>query len=140
MSTNSLARDERRLGMVSAAFLAAMAAAVTLGTPGHASFLPPCPLHAFTGFFCPGCGTTRALYYLVHGHPQMAFGENALSMSLLPFVLFDLAGVLTRRWPTISSRLRPWSLWTLLAIVILFGVLRNIPVGPFTLLAPTDIH
>lgn len=138
MLTDSLARDERRLGIVAAACLTAMAAAVALGTPGHAAFLPPCPLHALTGFFCPGCGSTRALYYLIHGHPLLALAENALAMLLLPFVLYDLGATLTRRWTTISSRLHPWSLWALLVIVILFGGLRNIPL--FSVLAPTAIH
>jgi hypothetical protein len=140
MSTDSLLRDEQRLSLVAAMCLAAMTAAVALGTPGHASFLPPCPLHALTGFFCPGCGSTRALYYLVHGHPVKALAENALAMLLLPFVLYDLGATLTRQWVSLTSRLRPWHVWTLLAVVILFGVLRNVPLAPFTMFAPTDIH
>ncbi len=118
--------------------LTALAAAVVLGTPGRAVFLPPCLFHALTGFYCPGCGTTRAFWYLVHGHPLRALGENALFMLLLPFVLYDLGAVLTRRWNAISTRLRPWSLWTLLAVVVLFTVLRNVPA--FAFLAPTDIR
>jgi disulfide bond formation protein DsbB len=139
MSTNSIPNDERRLAFVGAIVLSAMVVAVSLGTPGHGSLLPPCPLHALTGFFCPGCGTTRALYYLVHGHPLKALAENALSMSLLPFILSDLGATITRRWPTLGSRLRPWSMWVLIAVVILFAVLRNLPMAPFTHLAPTDI-
>ncbi len=134
-----LAFSERRLTTVSAAVFAAMIAAVSLGKPGHSSLLPPCPLHAFTGLFCPGCGTTRALYLLVHGHPVQAMGENALSMLLLPFVLYELGAALTLGWPRLSSQLRPWVLWSLLAVVILFGVLRNLPFAPFTMLAPIDL-
>jgi hypothetical protein len=29
--------------------------------------LLPCPVHLFTGFYCPGCGGTRALRFLLHG-------------------------------------------------------------------------
>jgi len=47
--------------------------------------------------------------------------------------------VLSRRLPVLSTRLRPWAMWTLLALVVLFAVLRNIPVSPFTALAPTDL-
>lgn len=78
------------------------------------------------------------MYYLVHGHPLLALGENALSVLLLPLLLYDLGAVLARRWLTVSSRLRPWSLWTLLAIVVLFGILRNLPW--FAMLAPTAIR
>lgn len=138
MSTELLVRGERRLSIISTMVLAALAAAVVLGTPGRAAFLPPCPLHALTGYFCPGCGTTRAFWYLVHGHPLRALGENVLSMLVLPFVLYDLGAVLTRRWSAISTRLRPWSLWTLFAVIVLFAVLRNL--SAFAYLAPTDLH
>lgn len=30
--------------------------------------LPPCSLYSLTGFYCPGCGGTRACYALVQGH------------------------------------------------------------------------
>ncbi len=132
-------RDERRLAYVSAAVLGMMTAAVLLGTPGHAAWLPPCPLHAITGLFCPGCGATRALYLLVHGYPLSALRENVLAVLSLPFVVYELGAVLTKRFHPLSPRLRPWSLWSLVAIVILFAVLRNLPCFPFTILAPTDL-
>jgi hypothetical protein len=135
--TNPLLRDDRWLNAMSAVILAALTAAVAVGKPGHAAWLPPCPLHAFTGFVCPGCGSTRALYYLVHGQPLAAFRENALAVILLPLVIFELGALLSRRWPSFSTRFRPWTLWGLLAVVIVFGVLRNLPWFP--LLAPTNI-
>lgn len=134
------ARDERRISIVSAIFLTGLIAAVVLGKPGHSSFLPPCLFHALTGLLCPGCGTTRAVWYLVHGHPIRALGENALTLSLLPFLVYDLGAVLTGRWMAISPRLRPWMIWTLLAVVVCFTIARNVPAYPFTLLAPTDIR
>ncbi|ABF40886.1 conserved hypothetical protein [Candidatus Koribacter versatilis Ellin345] len=136
----SLAQDERRLMKVSAAILGAMIVAVTFARPGHRGILPPCPFHALTGFFCPGCGSTRALYLLVHGHPLAAFGENALAVTLLPFLIYELLAVLSRRLPVISTRLRPWAVWTLFAVVLAFSILRNIPGAPFNLLAPTDLR
>ena|SRR5581483_7072912 len=133
-------RDERRLAWVSAMFLAGLAAGVVVGKPGHAAFLPPCVFQKLTGLYCPGCGSTRAVWYLVHGHPLKALGENALVVLLLPFMVYDLAAVLGRRWVTLSSRLRPWMLWTLLGVVIAFTIARNVPLHPFTMLAPTDIR
>ena len=29
--------------------------------------VPPCSFHRMTGFYCPGCGGTRAVYALLHG-------------------------------------------------------------------------
>lgn len=139
MSTD-LAEEERRFAIVTALALCLAASAIILFKPGHSEFLPPCFLHAVTGFSCPGCGTTRALWYLLHGHLLLALGENALSILLLPYVLYDLGATLTRRWRTISSQLPPWSVWAVLTAIILFSVLRNVPMSPFTLLAPTDIR
>ncbi len=138
MRTESIG-SETRLAILSAGVLGGLAALVTVAKPGHAALLPPCPLHALTGFFCPGCGTTRALYLLVHGHPLAAFGENAISVLLLPFLLYELGATLTHRWRPLSPRFAPRTLWIFLAIVLVFAVLRNLPFFPFSMLAPTDL-
>ena len=31
------------------------------------SYYPPCAFHRLTGFYCPGCGGTRAVKALFHG-------------------------------------------------------------------------
>lgn len=134
------AKDERRLTTAAAAILGSTIAAVAVVRPGHSVLLPPCPLHAFTGYFCPGCGATRALYLLVHGHLAAAFGENALAVLLLPIVLYELLAILTRRFPALSPRLRPTTIWALLAVVLAFAILRNLPFAPFNLLAPTALN
>lgn len=45
-------------------FLLAFPALRLLGD-GLLTLFPPCPVHRLTGFFCPGCGATRALWALV---------------------------------------------------------------------------
>jgi hypothetical protein len=133
------AKDERRLAIAAAAVLASILGAVALGRPGHSSLLPPCPFHALTGYFCPGCGSTRALYLLVHGHLAAALGENALAMLLLPLVVYELVAILTRKFPALSARAHPRLIWGLLALVLAFTLLRNLPISPFSLLAPVDL-
>jgi hypothetical protein len=97
------------------------------------SLLPSCPFHVLTGLYCPGCGTTRALHALLHGDPWLAWRMNALAMLALPCL------------PVLLWRsLRPWAsagwltdarVW--LVLVLAFSVLRNIPLAPFTALAPS---
>src|SRR4051812_33540396 len=56
--------------------------------PATHQLLPPCPLHALTGLYCPGCGATRAAHQLLHGHVAAAFNLNPLVFVAVPVVLF----------------------------------------------------
>ncbi len=38
----------------------------------------PCLFHEFTGFYCPGCGGTRAAKALLWGHPVLSFQYHPL--------------------------------------------------------------
>jgi hypothetical protein len=97
--------------------------------PARAGIFPPCPFHELTGWWCPGCGSTRALHQLLHGHLAAAFWLNPLAVLLLPPV-----GYLVARGERVP--MRPIWIWALAGMIIVFGVLRNIPVHPFTMFAP----
>jgi uncharacterized protein DUF2752 len=115
---------------------AGLLVAVDPGVPGH---YPTCPFLAVTGLYCPGCGTLRLVHQLLTGHPGPALGLNPLFMAILPFLLYAylrwaaerVAGV---RLPAIKAP--PWSVRLVPVLVIVFGVVRNIPIDPFTALAP----
>jgi hypothetical protein len=92
-------------------------------------FLPPCLFHAFTGLHCPGCGATRALNQMANGNLIAALKLNALVVLGLP--LGCLIAIPRKR-----HDLPAWCLWTLFIGIALFGFARNIPLFPFTLLAP----
>jgi hypothetical protein len=117
--------------------VALLLARIDPNTPG--SPLPPCPLRALTGLYCPGCGSTRCLHALVHGDVTQALAMNPLLVVVAPvLVLMALrAGDLLPTWRPWESVLavarqpRAW-LWLLLA----YGVLRNLPWMPFAWLAP----
>ena len=107
--------------------------------PADSSLIPPCPFLALTGFHCPGCGTLRALHQLLNGHLTAAFGLNPLTILALPFVGYAFLSTLVlaatgRRLPAMVIPVA-W-IWALLGAIILFWVLRNIPIYPFSLLAP----
>ena len=101
----------------------------------------PCFTYTYLGFYCPGCGDTRALHALVHGHILQAFDYNIL----FPFIVIILAWYYLVGLTTLFFRRRvmwiPESLPTkvtigMVVVIVLFTVLRNIPVWPFTILAP----
>jgi len=107
--------------------------------PANSNFYPPCLFHALTGLYCPGCGTLRALHQLVHGHLLTAFWLNPLMVLSVPF----LGYVFVSRVVLMQSDRSMWGLfipaawiWILLGVIILFWILRNIPLYPFSLLSP----
>lgn len=107
--------------------------------PANSNLYPSCPFHRLTGFYCPGCGTLRALHQLFHGHLLTAFCLNPLTVLCLPFLGYSfLSNVMLlmagRRMPSFSVP-AIW-IWILLGVIISFWVLRNIPLYPFSLLAP----
>ena len=107
--------------------------------PADSSLFPPCPFHALTGLHCPGCGTLRALHQLLHGNLCAAFLLNPLMVSSLLFIAYwtlsGLACVVSGRNVLRVFIPAIW-IWTLLGVIILFWILRNVPVYPFSLLAP----
>jgi uncharacterized membrane protein (GlpM family) len=109
-----------------------LAVIIYLYDPAMSSILPPCPFHAITGLYCPGCGSSRAVHQLMHGHLVKAFDLNPLMISFLPFMGWSL--IQQARGRQILTR--PIWIWTILAVILIFWVLRNIPVYPLTLLAP----
>ena len=85
-----------------------------VGTPGF----PRCPVFALTGWRCPGCGTSRALHAALHGRLADALRLNAALPVALALVAYALA--FPRR------ALRPAFAWTVLALVLAWGVARNV--------------
>jgi hypothetical protein len=82
-----------------------------------------CPIHSLTGFFCPGCGGTRAVKALINGDISLAFHNNAL---LLLSPVFLAIGLAIEKY----SHRRMWLylfLGILLVVVVAFTVLRNQP-------------
>ena len=106
--------------------------------PAKHVFYPRCLFHATTGLSCPGCGGLRGLHELLHGDWLAALRMNLLAFGLVPLlILLGLPHWLRRRPPGATTVWgRPWFIWFLAGVVVAFGVLRNLPIPPFTLLAP----
>ncbi len=107
--------------------------------PSESGIFSPCPFHKITGLYCPGCGSLRALHRLFHGDVSEAFALNPLMILVLPFVVYGLAAnslkcFFNKKIPTLF--LKSYWIWTLFAVIILYGIARNIPVFPFNYLAP----
>ena len=102
--------------------------------PGRTGFFPPCVFRALTGFTCPGCGSTRALHQILHGHFVAAFMLNPLFLLALPFLLFALLrySVVVVRGGIPPRNVLPASvIYALFVIIVSFWIFRNTPFYPF---------
>src|SRR5271155_2956468 len=74
--------------------LAAVAAAIVMlhsFDPATSGLFPPCPLLYLTGWYCPGCGSLRAMHQLLRGNLHAAWALNPLTILLLPFLAYGTA-------------------------------------------------
>ncbi len=107
--------------------------------PRNAGVFPTCPFLSLTGCFCPGCGTLRALHALLRGDVGGAIGYNLLTVLALPFVAYSYATGAMRTFGLRAPRpvfVHPGLIWALLAAIVAYWALRNLPVAPLTALAP----
>jgi hypothetical protein len=127
--------------MLAGAFAVVAAAMVMLEVfdPATSGVFPPCPLRYLTGWYCPGCGSLRAMHQLLHGNLSAAWALNPLTVLLLPFLTYGIASyaLFEIRGKHLPRLFLP-AVWIrgFCALTILFGIARNIPVHPFDLLAP----
>ena len=106
--------------------------------PAAASATGPqtCIVKLLTGFDCPGCGGTRAVWYLSHGDIAAAAHHHAPLVFAAPFLAYLYVSWTVNRLnlpfklPTL--RISNGSLIGFLLAWLAFSVLRNLPWAPFT--------
>lgn len=125
----------------------------------HSDFFPRCIFFSITGLYCPGCGSQRAVSALLHGDFRAAIHYNVLLAASLPLLIYSAYANLRttiywiirdfgeKRTTVLLDLFKPGPVHqkifyspvfvkAFLAVVVLFWILRNIPVFPFNLLAP----
>ena len=107
--------------------------------PTASGWFPQCPFYALTGLSCPGCGATRGMHQLLNGDLTAALDYNALLMLFVPMIIYfvlNLVSVAVRGQTLGIGKLPPAGIWAFAVVLFVFGVLRNLPLYPFTILAP----
>jgi len=104
-----------------------------LGT--RINFSIPCLFHSFTHLYCPGCGMTRAVFSLISLDFVQAFFYNPF-VYVLVFIIFYSFGM--ELYYLVKKKMKnvvyPKKLmYVLLVLLLIFGVLRNIPGWEFLL-------
>ncbi|GAA4562253.1 hypothetical protein GCM10023176_02900 [Micromonospora coerulea] len=96
---------------------------------------PTCLLKLTTGLDCPGCGGTRALWYVLHADLPAAARHHFLFVFSLPFLAYLFvawAGNQAFGWRLPELRLSSKVIGGFLAAWLAFSVVRNLPWAPFT--------
>jgi len=121
--------NQRRASLVGFGLALSVCGAVLVRfPPDQFGFYWVCPLHAWTGLLCPGCGGTRAAAALLRGHLAEAWRLNGLVVGLVPFAAGYGLLLVRRVWfggvffvPVATP------VWGVVAVVAaVFTVMRNL--------------
>lgn len=107
--------------------------------PSEYNFFPKCPLYTYSGIYCAGCGSQRAIHQIINGNIITGIRHNYLLVLVFAVLsyktgLFVLNKIYNKAHTDIFHK--PMSTKIILVLVLLFWALRNINVFPFTELAP----
>ena len=98
--------------------------------PVENKYFPKCPFKELTGLKCPGCGSQRAIHYLLNFDLTDALKENALLVASIPYLIVGLVfeslknpGENTLKWRRRLYGKR--AIFVVLFIIIAFWILRN---------------
>ncbi len=118
-----------------------LVAYVGVKDPNEAGHYPTCPFLALTGYYCPGCGSLRTIHALAHLDFSTPLTLNVLTLFvMIPIAVFYYVRWTTERFlgrPIRKSMAHPLWIWSLLVLILVFWLLRNLE--PFAFLAPYGI-
>ena len=107
--------------------------------PSEHQIFPRCLFNSITGYYCPGCGSQRAIHSLLHFDLAGVVSYNFLFIPGFLLIFYHYSH-------PVLNRLLNWKLpnifyfkstpWIIFGVIILFWILRNLPYYPFSVLAP----
>lgn len=82
----------------------------------------PCVFHLITGAYCPGCGGTRAIIYLMHGEVRKSFQYHPLVIySIVGLAIYIVFYVLGYKRKHFRKILKYYPVLVQFAVVIVFA-------------------
>lgn len=100
---------------------------------------PNCPFFLLTGYYCPGCGTLRAYHQLMHGEAGVAMGLNPLTVLALPAMVYAVASAWLTGFRGTGLPKPKWVAsagWSVAIVLVVFGVVRNLPLDALEWMRP----
>jgi hypothetical protein len=107
--------------------------------PAKHNIFPRCLFNSITGYYCPGCGSQRAIHSLLHFDIEGVVSYNFLFIPAFLLIIYHYLH-------PILNRIFSWKLpnifyfkstpWVIFGFVIAFWIMRNLTFYPFSVLAP----
>jgi hypothetical protein len=126
----------KQYGVAAAIIMTTLFAAALHAYAPAALHLPACPFHQWTGLYCPGCGSTRALHHLLNFEFVAALRCNLMLVILLPFLAlwFGSRALATMRfWRGPVLDISAGAGWWLTAMILAWWMVRNLPFACFVI-------
>jgi hypothetical protein len=119
--------------------LAGLAVLFFVLDPAEHILFPRCVFYSLSGWYCPGCGSQRAIHSLLHLKMAGVVQNNFLFLPAVLAIAFHFVHPLFNRWfgwklPNVFYMKN--TPWVIFGIILLFWLLRNLPFYPFSVLAP----
>lgn len=99
--------------------------------PENSNLFPKCPFKILTSYECPGCGSQRAIHYLLNLNIGSAIKANALLVLSIPYVLLLIFTELLKSKSRFFTRLynilySSKAIWTVFLIIVFWWFARNL--------------
>ncbi len=109
--------------------------------PATNRYFPECPFYKLTHLFCPGCGSQRAMHYLLTGKITRAARSNILLVIFLPF-LIAYYSLQTFNYLNPQQNIniaivnKRWFIYSIAVLFVLYWIARNVNLFGAVFLAP----
>ena len=97
--------------------------------PHHNAYYPKCIFKLVTSLECPGCGSARSIYSLLHGHIQDALDYNTLLVLFVPVILVGVLASFSLYFKNLLKYINHPKIY--LGLILVFWIVRNINYFPF---------
>ncbi|NLL27350.1 MAG: DUF2752 domain-containing protein [Bacteroidales bacterium] len=99
--------------------------------PENSNLFPKCPFRVLTGYECPGCGSQRAVHYLLNLEINNAIKANALLVFSIPYILILFFAELLKAKSKFFMNLHKIlystkAIWVVFIIIVVWWIARNL--------------
>lgn len=99
--------------------------------PESSKLFPKCPFRVLTGYECPGCGSQRAVHYLLNLEIKNAIQANALLVFSIPYILLLVLAELLKSKSNFFMHLHEIlystkAIWVVFIVIVVWWIGRNL--------------